>query len=238
MRYLADSIVQSSNQGLQAFPGTGETLYQRLSQYPEVENLFQLAMGEYTRAFPQMLKWEQFSKVNHLLDIGGGDGSNAIRIAEQLDKIEITILERPEICKIAEEKIQKTAYKDRINVIPCDVFDFDWKTDCPADGILFSHFVEIFSLETINALYENAYKLLPDEGQLYVWTMMCDPNESEGLQAAKSSLYFVAAASGQGMAYPAKDHEDIMNNLGFSIVSSEYFEDIDHGLIISKKGKK
>jgi hypothetical protein len=61
---------------------------------------------------------------------------------------------------------------------------------------------------------------------------------SGGLQAAKSSLYFLAAASGQGMAYPAIDHEMIMKQIGFSIVSSEYFQEIDHGLIISTKGKK
>jgi Dimerisation domain/O-methyltransferase domain len=181
MRYLAESITKGTNCGLAAFPGKGQTLYQRLSQYPEVEKLFQEGMGQYTRTFPQMLKWEQFYKTNHLLDIGGGDGSNAIRIAEVIPHIEITILEKPEICKIAEQKISQSMHKNRINVVPCDVFEFDWKTSRPVDGVLFSHFVEIFSLDTIRSLYDQAFKVLPDDGLLYVWTMMCNETESGGL---------------------------------------------------------
>jgi hypothetical protein len=63
---------QGRNAGLDEFPGSGAALYERLAGYPELESLFQEAMGAYIHLWPKMLDLAEFSEVRHLLDVGGG----------------------------------------------------------------------------------------------------------------------------------------------------------------------
>jgi hypothetical protein len=100
--HLTDALKADRNVGLDEFPGEGSTLYQRLTGYPDLEVLFQQAMAAYTRMFsPRMLALEEFSEVRHLLDVGGGNGSNAIKLCERFPEMQITILETPTIAQIA-----------------------------------------------------------------------------------------------------------------------------------------
>jgi hypothetical protein len=90
---LTRALQEGRNAGLDEFPGPGATLYERLAGYPELESLFQEAMGAYTRLSPRMLDLAEFSEVRHLLDVGGGDGSNAIRLCRRFPRLRVTILE-------------------------------------------------------------------------------------------------------------------------------------------------
>ena len=47
---------------------------------------------------------------------------------------------------------------------------------------------------------KKAFEALPHAGRLFVWTIMANDSETGALQAAKSSIYFLCAASGEGMA--------------------------------------
>lgn len=58
------------------------------------------------------------------------------------------------------------------------------------------------------------------EGKLLVWTIMANDAGTAALQAAKSSIYFLCVASGEGMAYPAKQHEQLMKAVGFRAVKT------------------
>ena len=91
-----------------------------------------------------------------------------------------------------------------------------WPSGC--DGILLSHIVEIFAPEKIRFLYGKALEFLVTGGRLFVWTIMANDPETQGLQAAKSSTYFLTTASGEGMAYPAKDHAQWLREAGFRAV--------------------
>jgi hypothetical protein len=65
--------------------------------------------------------------------------------------------------------------------------------------------------------------------------MMANDSETGGLQAAKSSIYFVSTASGQGMAYPGREHERWLNASGFSDITRYDAREIDHGAIVAMK---
>ena len=102
------------------------------------------------------------------------------------------------------------------------------------DAILLSHFVELFTPEKIESIYSKAYEALPAGGRLFVWTMMSDDSETGGLQAAKSSIYFLSVASGEGMAYPGGDHERWLHNVGFSNIK-RYDALHGHGGLVAAK---
>jgi hypothetical protein len=95
--------------------------------------------------------------------------------------------------------------------------------------------VEIFSPDKVRFLYRRAHQILSEGGRLFVWTLMANDLETEGLQAAKSSIYFLSTASGEGMAYPGTDHERWLRECGFSNVKRYNVPAIDHGGIVAMK---
>ena len=231
--HLAEALRQHRNAGLDEFPGPGSTLYERLVEYPELETLFQEAMGAYTRLAPKIIHLHEFSKVRHLLDVGGGDGSNAIALCDRNPLLRITILEKPTVARITRERIRAAGLAARIEVVDADMFVDPWPAGC--DAVLMSHLVEIFSPEKIRLLYKKALNTLPVGGRLFVWTIMANDSETGALQAAKSSIYFLCVASGEGMAYPARDHEESLRWAGFRAVRTYPAAEVDHGALVATK---
>ena len=231
--HFTESLKENRNAGLDEFPGQGRTLYERLAGYPELENLFQEGMGAYTRLSPKMIDLSEFSGVQHLLDVGGGDGSNAVRLCQRFPALRVTILEKPSVTQIAKRTVIDSGLSERISCIELDMFADPWPQGC--DAVLFSHVVEIFSPDKILSLYRKAYSSLPRGGTMFVWTIMANEFETAALQAAKSSIYFLSTASGEGMAYPAKDHEQFARDAGFKGVEHYGAMEVDHGALVAVK---
>ena len=229
--HLTRALKDNRNAGLDEFPGDGTTLYERLTQYPELESLFQEGMGAYTRLSPKMADLPEFADVQNLLDIGGGDATNAVRLCQRHPGLRITILEIPSVAPIARAVIESHGLDDRIKLWEGDMFTDPWPSGC--DGILLSHIVEIFTPEKIRFLYRKALEHLVTGGRLFVWTIMANDLETQGLQAAKSSTYFLTTASGEGMAYPAKDHAQWLREAGFRGVKRYDSPEIDHGALVA-----
>jgi len=231
--HLTKALKENRNAGLDEFPGGGATLYERLTEYPDLENLFHDAMGAYTRLSPKIVHLAEFSAVRHLLDVGGGDASNAIALCERFPELRVTVLEKPTVARITRERVAQAGLEGSIACVEGDMFSDPWPADC--DAILFSHLVEIFSPAKIRDLYKHAFETLPRAGRLFVWTIMADDSETGALQAAKSSLYFLCAASGEGMAYPACQHEESLRWAGFATVKRYPAAEVDHGALVAVK---
>lgn len=231
--HLTRALQGNYNAGLDEFPGDGNTLYARLRSYPKLEQLFQEAMGTYTRISPQMIEMQEFDRVTHLLDVGGGDGTNAIRLCQQYPLLKVTILELPSVADIGKFNIERMGLGDRIKYVKADMFTDPWTKDC--DGILMSHLVEILTPEKVVSLYRKAYEILPEGGRLFVWTLMTDDYETGGLQAAKAAIYLFTVASGEGMPWTSMEQTQFLNKAGFQDITHYAVRDLDHGAIIAKK---
>jgi len=231
--HFTQALKENRNAGLDEFPGGGSTIYERLAEYPDLENLFHDAMGAYTRLSPKIVHLAEFSAVRHLLDVGGGDGTNAIALCKRFPDLNVTILEKPTVARITRESVAKAGLNGRITCVEGDMFLDAWPADC--DAILFSHLVEIFSPARIRVLYKQAFATLPRAGQLFVWTIMANDSETGALQAAKSSIYFLCAASGEGMGYPARQHEESLRWAGFSTIKRYPAAEVDHGALVAVK---
>jgi hypothetical protein len=231
--HLTAALRERRNAGLDEFPGTGDTLYARLTEHPDVERLFQRAMGAYTRLSPRMMHVPEFADARILLDVGGGDGSNAIRLCQQYPWLAVRLVDIPSVVAIAERRIAEHGFQARITCQSLDMFEAEWPEG--HDAVLLSHVVEIFAPEQIQLLYRSAYASLPPRGRLIVWTLMANDTETGGLQAAKSSIYFLSTASGRGMAYPGRDHERWCTAAGFRDIIRYDASETDHGAIVAAK---
>ena len=103
------------------------------------------------------------------------------------------------------------------------------------DAVLLSHFVEIFAPERIQEIYGKVQRALVPGGRVLLWTMTADDAETGPLQAVKSSVYFVASASGSGMAYPASDHRRWLDEAGFDVATERPYPEICQTLFIARK---
>lgn len=179
-----------------------------------------------------MMAVKEFGEVTRLLDVGGGDGTNAIRLCERYPSLKVTLIDLPSVIEKARENIRAQGLSDRVTCEAVDMFTDSWPQGC--DGVIFSHVLEIFSPEKIQFLYQKSRAYLRDAGQLFVWSLMCDDDETGGLQSVKSSLYFVTVASGQGMAYPARDHIKWLNDAGFEVTAEYDARTIDHCALVAR----
>jgi cyclopropane fatty-acyl-phospholipid synthase-like methyltransferase len=231
---LLDSIRAGRPVGLRAL-GHEETktLYQAFAEDKALEDLFHKAMAEYSKMSCLDCAIEDLHGMRRLLDIGGGNGSVLMRLLEKSPTLQGTLFDLPTVCDKAAENVRRNGMAGRVSFHPGDVFAEDLPEGY--DGILLSHFVEIFSPEMIRGLYRKVQRALEPGGRLLLWTITSNDDETGPLQAVKSSVYFVAAASGNGMAYPGSDHRRWLAEAGLDVVEERSHPENSHTFFIARK---
>jgi ubiquinone/menaquinone biosynthesis C-methylase UbiE len=229
---MTTALRAGTNTALAAYPGDEPTLYQRLSRDPGLEAVFHRAMSAFTlRSVDALVERAEFASVRHLLDVGGGDGTTSVRLAARHPRLTATIFDIPSVSKLADDKA--TALPGRVSLVPGNMFTDEFPTG--ADAILFSHVLEIFSAEQISALLAKAYDALPAGGKVFVYGYNVSDDETSGIFSARLGLYFNVLASGQGMAYPARDYEGWLRETGFGEVRTVAGLPYEHGLSMGTK---
>ena len=104
--WMLDSVREYRNVGIKEFAGNEPTLYERLAHDPEVEKIFQEAMQELSvQANADMARFVDLTGVKHLVDVGGGDGTNIIAMARRWPNLRATVFDSPTVCEIARKNI-------------------------------------------------------------------------------------------------------------------------------------
>ncbi|MEK2491105.1 methyltransferase [Kitasatospora purpeofusca] len=231
--HMTRALRAGTNTALADHPGDEPTLYQRLSRNPELEAVFHRAMSAFTlRSVDALVERDEFAAVQHLLDIGGGDGTTSAEFARRHPGLRATVLDMPSVSRLAGDGVA-AELADRVRLHPGDIFEDAFPPG--ADAVLFSHVLEIFAEEQIIALLTKAYDALPAGGQVFVYGFNVSDDETEGIFSARLGLYFNVLASGRGMAYPAKDYEQWLRRVGFTEVRTVGGLPYEHGLTLGTK---
>ena len=231
---LLDSIRAGRPVGLRAlgYEDT-KTLYQAFAEDKGLEDLFHKAMAEFSKINFLELQPGDLDGVRRLLDVGGGNASVQMRLLEKSPGVQGTLFDLPTVCDKAAENVRRNGMADRVGFNPGDVFTDELPKG--HDAVLLSHFVEIFAPERIQEIYAKVQRALEPGGRVFLWTMTADDDETGPLQAVKSSVYFVASASGSGMAYPAADHRRWLDEAGFDIATERPYPEICQTLFIARR---
>lgn len=233
MPHFSDAIRQFNNVGLKEFEGTEPTLYQRLPHHPELEHIFQDAMQALSiQTNKTLAKFLDLSKTKHLVDIGGGDGTNIITLAHKTPQLNATVFDLPSVCEIARGNILQHRLSHRLHVLPGNCFHQEFPKN--ADAFLFSHFFTIWSPKKDRLLLKKSYEALPKGGKIILFNMMQNDDGTGPLSAAVGSPYFLTLATGEGMLYTWKEYETWMREAGFTKVKRIPLPR-DHGIIIGIK---
>ena len=212
---FVESLKQNRNVGLRHFPGDEDNLYSRLAHDPHLEKAFHDAMAALSHSANAILAAQvDLSGIRHLVDAGGGNGENVITLARANPHLRLTVFDAPTVCARARENIDRAGLTDRIGTHPGNFFVDPFPKDI--DAILFAHMLTIWSMERNTALLRRAYEALPPGGQVIIFNMMGNDDETGPMTAALGSPYFLCIATGQGMLYPAKDFERMLAGAGFT----------------------
>jgi precorrin-6B methylase 2 len=231
--HLHDSLKANTNLGLQEFNGRENTLYGRLTHHPELEAVFQEAMQAISdQANAQLAAFVDFSKTGHLVDVGGGNGSNIIALAQRFPSLRASVFDAPSVCEIARSNIEAAGLSDRLHATPGDCFEDSFPAD--VDAFLFAHFFTIWSREKNLSLLRKSFENLREGGAVILFNMMQSNDRTGPLTAAMGSPYFLALATGEGMLYTWSEYTAWMREAGFRYVE-EHRLAMDHGIIIGYK---
>ena len=227
------SLEQNTNVGLRRFPGTEDNLYQRLARDPQIEKAFHDAMSSLSRSANALLARSlDLEGVRHLVDAGGGDGTNAIALALANPHLRITVYDAPSVCARARTNIVASGLANRLDTYEGDFFVRAFPPG--TDAILFAHMMTIWSLDKDTLLLRRAFDALPPGGRVIIFNMMGNDEEDGPITAALGSPYFLSIATGEGMLYSWKEYEQCMAAAGFT-QTQRHVLPRDHGVLVGLK---
>ncbi|MFZ1028629.1 MAG: methyltransferase [Limnoraphis robusta] len=230
-----ESLHQNKNVGLRQFPGQGPDLYNRLHENPGLDKVFYNFMGSWSKLVnPLLFEKVDFSNFKTVVDVGGGDATNSIALAQAFPNVQITLMDIPDSCKIAQNHIDLHQLTNRIQVRGADIFvdEFPQNQDC----FLFIHVLVIWSLDKNTTLLRRAYEALKPGGSVVIFNMMTSDEEDGPLMAALDSSYFVSIPHEGGMIYSWSDHEQCLRDAGFTQMKRIYCDFwAPSGIIVATK---
>jgi precorrin-6B methylase 2 len=233
MSHFAEAIRANSNVGLQEFPGSEGTLYERLAHDQRLERIFQDAMKSISvQANAMLVRSLDFRDAKYLVDVGGGNGTNILAFARKFPHLRAAVFDSASVCELAKTNITREGLSDRLDVWPGDCFVDPFPKE--ADVILFAHFFTIWSEEHNRQLLRKCFESLPRGGTVIIFNMMQRDTEDGPLGAAMGSPYFLTLATGEGMLYTWREYSQWMRDAGFGSIETRALPR-SHGLVIGRK---
>ncbi|WP_269465000.1 methyltransferase [Actinopolyspora erythraea] len=212
---FVDSLRHNTNVGLRRFDGDADDLYHRLAHRPDLERLFYRCMRSWSRlSNPILVDKADLTGVRRVLDVGGGDGVNAITLARANPDVEFTVLDLPGAVSLAKQKIADSGLSERISVVSADIFADSYPEGY--DCVLFANQLVIWSPEQNMTLLNKAYEALNEGGRVLVFNAMSDASGDGPLYAALDNVYFATLPAANSTLYHWGQYEDWLSRVGFS----------------------
>ncbi|MGH3806141.1 MAG: methyltransferase [Pseudonocardiaceae bacterium] len=214
---FVESLRQDTNVGLRRFPGQGTDLYHRLAGNPELEALFYRCMRSWSRlSNPVLTATADLTGVTRVVDVGGGDGVNAIALATRNPGVDFTVLDLPGAAAIARTTITEAGLADRVTVCEADIFTDPYPPG--HDCVLFANQLVIWSPEQNLQLLTKAYDTLPDGGRVLVFSAMSNTTGDGPLYSALDNVYFTTLPAASSRIYQWDEYQGWLTSAGFSQV--------------------
>ena len=229
--FLEESLMTNKPHGLYNLFGTDCNFYEAISKDKAKFTYFDAFMKNITNRNKDRVTSDSFfSKHRKILDVGGSTGDIAISLAQHHPALEVTVLDFPEILKIALNKFSEHGLENRL-----DTYTGDPLKELPQgyDCMLFFHFFDIFSPRDIRVLLKNAYAALPSQGSIGIFTPVNYDNT-----VTHSDLfgpYFLCLAEGQGKFYTKEQIVEWIQKENFINVSIQELPFDDAFITAEKK---
>jgi cyclopropane fatty-acyl-phospholipid synthase-like methyltransferase len=170
-------------------------------------------------------------EAKRLLDVGGGSGAYSMCLARANPELVCTVLDGPEVCRIADELISREGLQDRVRTLPGSYHEVDF----PACDAL--HVFGVLHLEPesgIRKILKRSFDALEDGGTIRVLDMMTDKTRS---RPTYSSLFALKMAlfTADGWVFSDEDLKGWLADAGFVDITVEELPPLPHWLATARK---
>lgn len=216
MLHLPESVRRGEPVGLHRLFGEGaKSFYEALGQSPRVRASFQKAMEADTRMNRDLVAASAaFAGRRRILDVGGNRGELALAIAARHPGVHVTVLDYPAVAEQAKERLAREGPQGRLDAVGGDLLNLDLPSGY--DGVLFAHFLDIFSPGEVLRFLRRAFDCLPGGGTVCVVGSAMADDERGPLTHGVLSSYFLCLADGKGRFYTAAQMSEAMRAAGFT----------------------
>lgn len=148
-----------------------------------------------------------------LLDVGGGPGTYSVLISQKYPDINCTVVDLPEVVKVADELILQQGCADRVKTLAGDYRSLDFP---PGNDVI--NFFGMFhqeSPESILALLRKAYAALNPGGIVNVMDMMTDSTHAKPKFSALFAVN-MALTTENGWVFADSELTGWMQEAGFT----------------------
>jgi predicted O-methyltransferase YrrM len=191
---------------------------ERARQDPQTTHNFLLALDDIAALFGEMfVPSVELGDRRRLLDVGGGVGSYAVRLARRWPDLRVTILELPEVVPWAQQFVAEAGLADRIAVVPGDFLVGGFPSG--HDVILFANIFHDQPPAVNQGLLVEAYRALPPGGQVLVYEFLLEENRVAPAASALFAVMMLVENEG-GNVYTAHDIETWLAGAGFDDIAT------------------
>lgn len=232
---FAEAMRQNSNVGLRSISGPGTNLFERLPTHPELQEMFYRHMGDMSRkTFARLLDRYDFGHHHHILDVGGGDGTNSIELARRHPHLEVTVCDLESVTRIAAQRIEEAELSKRVHVHAGDLLQ-----DAPlpegADAIMYFHLFVLWSVEQNTQLLRKCYDALPAGGVCLIHDFVSNDEYTGPVNSGLVSPYHLTVSAAEGMIYSPNDIEKTLRDAGFSRIERHHDPAVNLALLVGHK---
>jgi len=184
-----------------------------LGEDPERTRTFVLAMHGRAMGIGQaVIPLLDLAGKKRLLDIGGGPGTYSVLIARAFPQVRCTVLDLPEVARIAEEVISQAGFADRVQTLAGDYHTLPFPPD--RDAVIFFGVLHQEDPDSIRDLLRRAHQALVSGGVLYILDMMTDASHTRPKFSALFALN-MALTTPHGWVFSEDELRGWLEEAGF-----------------------
>ncbi|MFZ4540178.1 methyltransferase [Propionivibrio sp.] len=204
---LEESLREEKPLGLKAI-GDWPTIYEGLSELPEPARTSWFNFDHYysDSAFSSALVHVFAQKPRRLMDIGANTGKWSLQCLQYDPELKMTLLDLPIQLARAQATLENAGVRDRADLHPINILDFDAPFPGNMDAVWMSQFLTCFSIDAIGHIFRRASACLEHGGSVWVLDTFWDRQKYDiaSFCLINTSPYFTPIASGNSKMYESK----------------------------------
>jgi 3-hydroxy-5-methyl-1-naphthoate 3-O-methyltransferase len=141
-----------------------------------------------------------FSRVNKLLDVGGGGAAHDITLCRRYPHLRAAVYDLDFVCELTRKKIEEAGMADRITLLQGD---FLKEASLPTgfDAILLSKILLDWEPAECGSIIAKCYAALPSGGRIIISDLFVDDTKDGPVDAALMSLNMLVETWGRNYTY-------------------------------------
>lgn len=163
-----------------------------------------------------LAKYLQLGDVQHIVDIGGGAGTNAIACCQEYPHLKATVFDLPQTLRVTQRYIKEVGLEDRITLMPGD-FNTD-SLGGSYDLALMSDILHYQDHKTNAELVGKVLAHLQEKGRLVIKDRFLDPDRTSPAWTTAFAVHIMVNTE-HGDCFTTQEAMEWMETAGFQSVT-------------------